>query len=303
MDNSQPEETLKDEGHNSSLDSYLVEAQQAGAVEGSGHFTYDPQKALQKISKFSLPEPGLWIVKIVQAAVASGAPRFSCIFQRKRVHLNFSNTSNWTASELAGIILNYSSNERAVKHLSLGILSALGDENEEIVWTCGGQRCRLSADNLEIEDAPDDGDFHLFAQRSRRKSSLSDKANLPFRYVIKQTAYEYKALVERACHCPIEIDVDKYQLPRSYMRPGNRLNLAVWPLTGLGHPCRMTYRIRKRPISAKDSFTTHYSPTEDKFCEAVLNISRVRDTPRSTSKNDNLIYTMQDGILLEKKTG
>jgi hypothetical protein len=53
----------------SEFDRYLVSEAAQGLFVESGQFQVLPEKAL---GKFALPEPGLWVLKMVQAAVAAG---------------------------------------------------------------------------------------------------------------------------------------------------------------------------------------------------------------------------------------
>ena len=49
---------------------------QEGRFESRGHFTLDEKASLDKLAEFQAERPGLWLVKLLQAAVASGAPEF-----------------------------------------------------------------------------------------------------------------------------------------------------------------------------------------------------------------------------------
>ena len=57
----------------SELDQYLDSQSWEAALDSSGHFTIDRQKALEKLAQFQLPGEHHWALKVVQAAVAFGS--------------------------------------------------------------------------------------------------------------------------------------------------------------------------------------------------------------------------------------
>lgn len=57
----------------SELDAYLQSQSGEGRVDSSGVFTLERQAALEKLSRFQLPDQHSWAVKVVQAAVTGGS--------------------------------------------------------------------------------------------------------------------------------------------------------------------------------------------------------------------------------------
>ena len=79
------------------IDQHLENAYAAGRFVESGTISIDAQKALEKFGRFGLAQPGFWVLKIVQAAVACGAPEIDFKFLRKKVVITFENTMAWQA--------------------------------------------------------------------------------------------------------------------------------------------------------------------------------------------------------------
>lgn len=59
------------------IEKYLKSERMEGRPDSSGSFTLASSKALEKLSKHTLPRESAWVLKIVQAAVAGGAERLS----------------------------------------------------------------------------------------------------------------------------------------------------------------------------------------------------------------------------------
>ena len=83
---------------------HLENERAAGQLVEPGTISIDMQGALEKFGKFGLARPGFWVLKIVQAAVACGAPELHFKFLRKKVVITFENTMAWQASEVLAMV-------------------------------------------------------------------------------------------------------------------------------------------------------------------------------------------------------
>ena len=54
------------------IDPLLDRMSRSGEFDSRGEFTLNPLRAIQKLAASQLPDRSLWILKIVQAAVAGG---------------------------------------------------------------------------------------------------------------------------------------------------------------------------------------------------------------------------------------
>lgn len=57
------------------IENFIARATSLGSLDSEGVFTLAQEKAVEKLSSFQLPRPEAWILKLLQAAVASGADR------------------------------------------------------------------------------------------------------------------------------------------------------------------------------------------------------------------------------------
>ena len=248
------------------LDQYLASEAAQGLMIDQGEFSLDPEKALEKLSLFSLPEPGLWVVKMVQAAVASGAPEIRFIFDRRMVTVKFQPAETWDAEELlAQLLTGQSPKEPSKRHLFSGILGAALGFSEEIAWMTHGKVVRVSRSGPATEENPDAESFSFAARRPRRSALTSGLFSSPIRYLFRQTAQEYKSLIDRTTACPIKVYVDgrllgcSYQtlitsLPRvkdydSESSDGRKVLFAQIPVTSLGRRS-LPYPIDSSPLDS-----------------------------------------------------
>ena len=183
---------------------------------GSASFTLNALKAREKLSRFALPEPGLWIVKLVQAAVAAGAEEVRIKFLKQKVQIEFANACQWEAED----ILRYLSvgevpPERALAHLVFGLSASAFGPEEKIAWSCGRHQIKLTEEGVEKSAYADPERLRIVVTRARKRYSLSQKLSFPARHVMKQTAHEYKALIDRCIHCPIPLNIDGHQMVRT----------------------------------------------------------------------------------------
>ena len=202
----------------------------------SGKFTIDPQKALKKLGRYALPEPALWVVKMVQAAVAAGSCEICFEFSRNTVKVLFPNSSDWDAAAIFELLLGEGDCiERGLKHLQRGLAGAFADVHlQELQWSCGGQQILFTESEFSTQACLDTGRFELVLTRSRRWSFQSSS---PVEHLFRPMANEYKALVDRCISSPIPIYIDSRQLPQNYERPKPHWNsteahllLAIRPL-------------------------------------------------------------------------
>ena len=248
------------------LDQYLASEAAQGLMIDQGEFSLDPEKALEKLSLFSLPEPGLWVVKMVQAAVASGAPEIRFTFERRKVKVKFRPAEDWDAEELLTQLLTAQSpKESSKRHLFSGILGAALGFSEEIAWMTQGKVVRVTKSGPSLEENPEAESFSFAARRPRRSALTSGLFSSPIRYLLRQTAQEYKSLISKTTACPIKIYVDgrllgcSYQVTTTSLPPtkdydsessdGRKVLFAQIPVIGLGRRS-LPYPIDSAPLDS-----------------------------------------------------
>ena len=290
------------------LNRHLSSAASEGRYVDQGQFYLEPRKALEKLGKFALPEPGFWVLKMVQAAVACGAPEIQFTFLRRRVEIKFVNAGRWQAEEVFTLIAEArSSQDRGLFHFQAGLVAVMGDDTESVAWSCGAKTYRYSSEKFEESADPDDGLVRVVVDRKNRSLPL----DLPLRHVWRQTAYEYKALTDH-CRCsPISVIVDNYELPRRYARRACELPkiarynnekpsglmklLAVRPLHTLRERPPVKYPLARRPwvkSKTKERFTTLYYESEGPTAQGVMCLL-------SCKQRCWEVVAVHDGVVLE----
>lgn len=111
----------------------------------------DPRLAFEKLGRNQLPGEGLWLVKIVQAAVAAGALELRIeVFSGNRARLNFECPQGWRADHLLeALFLQENPKERAIFHLAAGLRSAAA-QLRSLSWSCGGHSVSVEEQQFEI---------------------------------------------------------------------------------------------------------------------------------------------------------
>lgn len=182
--------------------------------EGGFRVSYD--KALEKLSRFTLPQPGFWILKFVQAAVAAGAKDIRFTFGRRRVTVVFANVLAWKAQDLIKSLLSGQlPTETSQRHLITGILASAAGFSQILQWSCGGSKVTVTRDGPQIEPIAAEADF-VFSVTRPPRSLWKHALSSPLAHLVRQTVEEYQALVQRTVACPIPVYLDGYCLRGSY---------------------------------------------------------------------------------------
>lgn len=134
------------------IEDLLGELSQEGQLESRGVFTLDVQAAVQKLSEFQLDDPSAYLIKIVQAAVASGARRCEMKVGMFSVECwlwgaNFSVTE---LGSIPGELLRSTTASPARYHLAVALNGAIstvietielagfdGTHGQKVVWKYG----------------------------------------------------------------------------------------------------------------------------------------------------------------------
>ncbi|MCA9775826.1 MAG: hypothetical protein KC800_03885 [Candidatus Eremiobacteraeota bacterium] len=275
----------------SELDRYLASEAAQGLFQEEGEFRIAAEKALEKLSRFALPGPGLWVVKMLQAAVCAGAPSIEFTFERRRVSVKFENVEKWDAEALLHQMMGVAlPSQPARRHLFAGILGAALGFSQEITWTCGGSQAHVNKSGAQSKPVDPGFDFKFTATRPWRPAIKSGIISSPIRHLVRQTVQEFTALVEHGSVAPIPVLIDNRPWPSSYITAVDRLPakpgfdsekptgeqvlLAQIPLHGLDRP-RVHYPIDSALLTGLDEWKEDFqsiclSPDPDRPVEGVL---------------------------------
>ena len=211
----------------SPLDALLQEQREGGVYLDSASFTLDSLRARQKLAQYQLPEAGLWLVKLVQAAVAAGAPEVRITFGRSQVKVSFA--CQVEADRLLQLVLSGSiPSQRVLWHLVTGIRASAGEATSQVAWSVGGQR--VVVDSQGFRQTPDPSGvllFELVASHPQRTRSLSKTLATSVSHLLRQVADEYEAVASRCFVCPIPVFLDGRPLERGYSSPLQRPQLST----------------------------------------------------------------------------
>lgn len=184
------------------LEEYLSQLQQEGKAQALDQsFSLDLAAQARKLSEFQFQNPALWILKLVQAAVASKAPEVRVTCTREILEVRF--RPQWKQPIEFG-----PEAPTWISHLHLGLLAALSLENTalDLSWK---SRSLYSRGRVP---AAEGSDLRLYVQRRPR----------PFwHFFDRMRADIAKTLSERCALCPIPVRLD--------YRPVNGLLLEKCP--------------------------------------------------------------------------
>lgn len=179
-----------------SLETYLTQAASAGTWDTPGTFTINLSKAKQKFREFGLQSPGMWVVKIVQAAVDAGASEIHFTFQRRKIEAWFEGPKDWSAQDFLQFQMgNHNRQARAKANFHAGLAAATNGEQRSLRWGCGSSCVSFR-----------DGHFwrHTEAKRADIWISVGQR---PWR-----SSPEYRILKSKCQDCSIAVWVNGCEL-------------------------------------------------------------------------------------------
>lgn len=131
----------------SELESFLHAQLAEGTLNSSGQFTLAREKALEKMAAFQLPRETAWVLKIIQAAVLSGATQLNIKLTGTDTEFHFDVQDGWTLEAIEEAFFNPEISPNAgLDQLKRGLWSvslngmrpfhiALDQAGHSLVWT------------------------------------------------------------------------------------------------------------------------------------------------------------------------
>lgn len=202
-----------------SLDSFVASQSHGHQIESSSEFTLDSLRARQKLSESQLPRPGLWLVKLVQAANSMEATSIDISFGKRLVKFEFV-CSQWSYSPrevLAQFLTGVLSNDPFLFHFLTGVRGALTDDTSACCWRVEGRGSSFEAKVLpeateirvqDLDEVNSGVKLTLSVTRPSSWPGLKRALTLPVRHLLQRTADEFLAVKN---HCwpsfaPIKLD-------------------------------------------------------------------------------------------------
>lgn len=199
------------------LDDFISGARSEGTRLDTGEFTLNGLKAREKLERHQLGDSGLWLVKLVQAAVRAGAPEIDIKFDRRIVEVRYSLNRRIDGDDLLRTVLAGTlPKEPLAFHLVAGIRGSFTASGTQVSWSCGGTHVKIGEQATTVETIPDSADFVFRAERPTRNFSFNGLIQGSLSSLLKQTLQEYEALRKHCWTCPVPISLDGKELPRGY---------------------------------------------------------------------------------------
>lgn len=208
-----------------SIEDLLEDLRYDGVMESSGNFTLDPKKAEEKLRHFSFASAFDYILKIVQCAVASGAPRVDVEVTSRSVEVTFDGEAfaQEDIKRLMGHLLNEASRpgSRRFRHLAAGLRGAVAVTPSAVSFESWGESggFRRTWDEkgwnlrvLETERPKTVNTFRLTRTLSQSLSAAGSELMSIFSSHKEGDLGEEIALKSRCEYSPVDIFLDQEKI-------------------------------------------------------------------------------------------
>ena len=209
------------------LESFVASQTDGQPIESSSEFTLDSIRARQKLSESQLPRPGLWLVKLIQAANVLKSERLNVSFGKRSVDLEFRCTE-WEYEPrqvLAEFLSGSMSSEPFLFHFLTGLRGGLTEDTVACVWSVKrGRECtevHINSQGTEIkagelEDSNDGVLLSLSMSRPPRWPGLKRALTMPIKHLLQRTADEFLAVKNFCWSSAVPITLDGRLLKTYY---------------------------------------------------------------------------------------
>ncbi|MGE0493096.1 MAG: hypothetical protein AB7S38_28050 [Vulcanimicrobiota bacterium] len=217
----------------SQLEQFLESQQEVGQTESHGAFTIARDEALRKLASFRLPFERAWVLKIVQAAVASGAPSLDIKQTSTDTEFHFAAPKSWTLERLEAAFFNpQMSGDRALDHLLAGLWGASLNDGRpfQLLWPgCPESLIWSGREMTRIQDPEPVRQMQLVVSHRRLEEG---KGIFGIRYIqaAQRNADILKTLTHRAFTCSIPLRVDARRMDALPLSPNHGYSQANHPV-------------------------------------------------------------------------
>lgn len=198
------------------MDELLKVALSEGIYHSSSEFTLDSLRSRAKLAEYQLPEPGLWLAKLVQAAHLARASQITIRFGHRRAEVQFDTRVPLRAQQLLEEVLSGRLYKDGINfHLITGIRSSATALSESLQWRVGGQGVRLHPEGVDVFGVSDPPDrFQLEVGLPSRSRGIWRTLASPVSHLARSTVEEINCLDGRCWYSSVPIKVDGRTLPR-----------------------------------------------------------------------------------------
>lgn len=260
------------------------------AEGSSAQFTIDPAQAFTKLGWQHAAEPGLWVVKWVQGAVAAGAVKVEFVFQRRYLEVHCHGDFQVDARALVEKLLGGQiPSHRSERHWVAALHGVCGEPLERLTLISrqGTVRQMITFQNGELRSSEDEVEAGPSAF-----SLLLIPSRPPLLSAWRSTWTPLiGALTTRLRYCPIPVLVKKAQVSRQSPFSNGALLNWIEPAVE-GQHAFLVYGSPRQIISPALSPLPDVVPEAHKA--ALMVTMRRRVGPRGTAD----VYWMRDGALI-----
>ncbi|MCA9792620.1 MAG: hypothetical protein KC910_12525 [Candidatus Eremiobacteraeota bacterium] len=218
----------------SQLEQFLASQQEVGLAESQGAFTIARDEALRKLASFRLPFERAWVLKIVQAAVASGAPSLDIKQTSTDTEFHFTAPKSWTLDRLEEAFFTPNlSGDRALDHLMAGLWGASLNDGRpfQLLWPgCPESLIWSGREMTRITDPEPVRHLQLVVSHRRLEEG---KGIFGIRNIqaAQRNADILKTLTHRAFTCSIPLRVDARRMDALQLSPNHGYGKASHPVS------------------------------------------------------------------------
>ncbi len=200
-------------------DDFVKLQRSAGQLDSEGVFTIDERHALLKLGAFQLPKPATWVLKLVQAAVAAGAPHMRIKQGVAATIFEFESQVELDVREMmASLTSTQEVLSRPLTHLTLGLRSVgIGQKRPfTLSHLCRSDSYSLVFDGSEVavQEEPERSWVPTVTLAVRNPAVAS----------VSRRALAEEAIARSAHTCPVPLTLDGVRLDR-FRLPWNPPNL------------------------------------------------------------------------------
>lgn len=199
------------------LDNLLSSLHKSGEVVSSGSFTLDLRKAREKLSKYQLAEPCFYLMKVLQAAVASGAEQIDVALGRRTVNFYAVIQPGGALSSAQPLIDGLQDPQGLpvgpLRHLAIGLNSAWSVDPAFVsvtYWTdTGGWKLVIGQEEIQLlpsGEKPAKPAANLYPTLARLEFTLERAANVSS--YVRSVASEHMGILHRCAFCPVPLYLD-----------------------------------------------------------------------------------------------
>lgn len=217
----------------SQLEQFLASQHEVGQAESQGAFTIARDEALRKLASFRLPFERAWVLKVVQAAVASGAPSLDIKQTSTDTEFHFAAPKSWTLERLEGAFFTPQlSGDRALDHLMAGLWGASLNDGRpfQLLWPgCPESLIWSGREMTRIQDPEPVSQLQLVVSHRRLEEG---KGIFGIRHIqaAQRNADILKTLTHRAFTCSIPLRVDARRMDALQLSPNHGYAQASHPV-------------------------------------------------------------------------